>query len=64
MLAYGDMYQMPPAGQTMIASPVHDNYAQLHKSGSLWQCNFETVGITGVFKKLGKKRDFVSRKNE
>ena len=36
----GDLYQLPPIGQPALFDKVTDSYAQLYKSGSLWQDEF------------------------
>ena len=35
-VAVGDLYQLPPVGQSQLFSRVSDSYAQLYRSGSLW----------------------------
>ena len=40
VLAVGDLYQLPPIGQPALLDKVTDSYAQLYKSGSLWQDEF------------------------
>ena len=43
LLAVGDLYQLPPIGQSAIFDKVTDSYAQLYKSGSLWVDEFEMI---------------------
>ena len=43
VLAVGDLYQLPPIGQPALFDKVTDSYAQLYKSGSLWQDEFNVI---------------------
>ena len=45
VLAVGDLYQSPPIGQPALLDKVTDSYAQLYKSGSLWQDEFTMFEI-------------------
>ena len=51
ILAVGDLYQLPPVGQPLLFSTVNDSYAQLYRSGSLWQDEFEMVELDEVIDK-------------
>ena len=53
ILAVGDLYQLPPVCQPMLFSKVNDSYAQLYKSGSLWQNEFEIVELDEIMRQRG-----------
>ena len=53
ILAVGDLYQLPPVGQPLLFSTVNDSYAQLYKSGSLWQDEFEMLELDEVMRQRG-----------
>ena len=53
ILAVGDLYQLPPVGQPMLFSTVSDSYAQLYKSGSLWQDEFEMLELDEIMRQRG-----------
>ena len=48
ILAVGDLYQLPPVGQSTLFSTVSDSYAQLYRSGSLWQDEFQMVELDEI----------------
>ena len=49
VLAVGDLYQLPPPiGQPALLDKVTDSYAQLYKSGSLWQDEFTMFEICEI----------------
>ena len=50
ILAVGDLYQLPPVGQTPLFSAVSDCYAQLYGSGSLWVDHFLMHELTQVMR--------------
>ena len=53
ILAVGDLYQLPPVGQPMLFSTVSESYAQLYKSGSLWQDEFEMLELDEIMRQRG-----------
>ena len=53
MLAVGDLYQLPPVAQPMLFSTVRDSYAQLYKSGSIWQDEFEMLELDEIMRQRG-----------
>ena len=53
ILAVGDLYQLLPVGQPLLFSTVNDSYAQLYKSGSLWQDEFEMLELDEVMRQRG-----------
>ena len=48
ILADGDLYQLPPVGQSQLFSRVSDSYAQLYRSGSLWVDEFKMIELTQI----------------
>ena len=50
ILAVGDLYQLPPVGQSPLFSTVSDCYAQLYGSGSLWVDHFIMHELTQVMR--------------
>ena len=54
VLAVGDLYQLPPVAQPiMLFSTVRDSYAQLYKSGSIWQDEFELMELDEIMRQRG-----------
>ena len=53
ILAVGNLYQLPPVGQTPLFSRVSDCYAQLYGSGSLWVDKFQMIELTEVMRQRG-----------
>ena len=53
-LAVGDLYQLPPIGQPALFDKVTDSYAQLYKSGSLWQDEFTMFEICEIMRQMMK----------
>jgi len=53
ILAVGDLYQLPPVGQTPLFSTVNDCYAQLYGSGSLWVDHFLMHELTQIMRQRG-----------
>ena len=53
VLAVGDLYQLPPVAQPMLFSTVRDSYAQLYKSGSIWQDEFEMLELDETMRQRG-----------
>ena len=53
ILAVGDLYQLPPVGQPLLFSTVNDSYAQLYRSGSLWQDEFEMLELDEIMRQRG-----------
>ena len=53
VLAVGDLYQLPPVGQSMLFSRVSDSYAQLYRSGSLWQDEFQMLELDEIVRQRG-----------
>ena len=53
ILAVGDLYQLPPVGQTPLFSTVSDCYAQLYGSGSLWVDHFLMLELTEIMRQRG-----------
>ena len=53
VLAVGDLYQLPPVAQSMLFSTVRDSYAQLYKSGSIWQDEFEMLELDEIMRQRG-----------
>lgn len=53
ILAVGDLYQLPPAGQFMLLDKVRDSFAQLYRSGSLWQDEFEMFELDDIMRQRG-----------
>ncbi len=53
ILAVGDLYQLPPVGQTPVFSTVSDCFAQLYESGSLWVDKFQMIELTEVMRQRG-----------
>ena len=53
ILAVGDLYQLPPAGQAPVFSTVSDCYAQLYGSGSLWVDRFQMIELSEVMRQRG-----------
>ena len=53
VLAVGDLYQLPPVAQPLLFSTVGDSYAQLYKSGSLWQDEFEMLELDEIMRQRG-----------
>lgn len=50
ILAVGDLYQLPPVGQSPIFSSVSDSYANLYSSGSLWVDNFQMIELDEIMR--------------
>ena len=48
ILAVGDLYQLPPVGQSQLFSRVSDSYAQLYHSGSLWVDECQMLELTEI----------------
>ncbi len=48
ILAVGDLYQLPPVGQSLIFSSVSDSYAKLYGSGSMWVDNFQMIELDEI----------------
>ena len=48
ILAVGDLYQLPPVGQSPLFSPVKDSYAQLYGFGSLWVDEFQMIQLDEI----------------
>ena len=56
-LAVGGLYQLPPPiGQPALLDKVTDSYAQLYKSGSLWQDEFTMFELCEIMRQKGKIR--------
>ena len=53
ILAVGDLYQLPPVGQSQLFSRVGDSYAQLYRSGSLWIDEFEMIELDQIMRQRG-----------
>ena len=53
ILAVGDLYQLPPVSQPLLFSTVRDSYAQLYRSGSLWQDEFEMIELDEIMRQRG-----------
>ena len=53
VLAVGDLYQLPPVAQPMLFSTVRDSYAQLYKSGSIWQDEFKMLELHEIMRQRG-----------
>ena len=53
VLAVGDLYQLPPVAQSVLFSTVRDSYAQLYKSGSIWQDEFEMLELDEIMRQRG-----------
>ena len=53
ILAVGDLYQLPPVGQSQLFSKVSDGYAQLYHSGSLWVDEFEMIELDEIMRQRG-----------
>ena len=53
ILAVGDLYQLPPVGQSQLFSRVGDCYAQLYCSGSLWIDEFEMIELDQIMHQRG-----------
>ena len=53
VLAVGDLYQLPPVAQSMLFSTVRDSYAQLYRSGSIWQDEFEMLELDEIMRQRG-----------
>ena len=53
VLAVGDLYQLPPVAQPMLFSTVRDSYAQLYKSGSIWQDEFKMLELDEIMRQRG-----------
>ena len=53
VLAVGDLYQLPPVAQPVLFSTVRDSYAQLYKSGSIWQDEFELMELDEIMRQRG-----------
>ena len=53
VLAVGDLYQLPPVAQSTLFSTVRDSYAQLYKSGSIWQDEFELMELDEIMRQRG-----------
>ena len=53
ILAVGDLYQLPPVCQPLLFSSVNDSYAQLYRSGSLWQDEFEMLELDEIMRQRG-----------
>ena len=56
ILAVGDLYQLPPVCQPMLFSTVSDSYAQLYRSGSLWQDEFQMLELDEIMRQRGDSR--------
>ncbi len=50
ILAVGDLYQLPPVGQSPIFSTVSDSYAKLYRSGSLWVDEFQMIKLDEIMR--------------
>ncbi len=50
ILAVGDLYQLPPVGQSPIFSTVNDSYAKLYRSGSLWVDEFQMTELDEIMR--------------
>ena len=48
ILAMGDLYQLPPVGQSPIFCLVSDSYTKLYGSGSLWVDNFQMIELNEI----------------
>ena len=48
ILAVGDLYQLPPVGQSPLFSLVKDSYAQLYGFGSLWVDEFQMIELDEI----------------
>ena len=46
----GDLYELPPVGQSLLFRPVSDCYAQLYSSGSLWVDELQMIELTEVMR--------------
>ena len=53
VLAVGDLYQLPPVAQSTLFSTFRDSYAQLYKSGSIWQDEFELMELDEIMRQRG-----------
>ena len=53
ILAVGDLYQLPPVGQSPLFRKVSDCYAQLYHSGSLWVDEFKMLELTEIMRQRG-----------
>ena len=49
ILAVGGLYQLPCIGQSVLFSTVRDSYAQLYRSGSSHQDEFEMLELDKIF---------------
>ena len=54
VLAVGGLYQLPPIGQPALLDKVTDSYAQLYKSGSLWQDEFTMFELCEIMRQKMK----------
>ena len=54
VLAVGDLYQLPPVGQSPLFANVNDgSLAALHGSGSLWKDNFKMIELREIMRQRG-----------
>ena len=53
ILAVGDLYQLPPVGQSLVFCTVSDSYAQLYRSGSLWIDEFQMMELDEIMRQRG-----------
>ena len=56
VLAVGGLYQLPPIGQPALLDKVTDSYAQLYKSGSLWQDKFTMFELCEIMRQKDEIR--------
>ncbi len=50
ILAVGDLYQLPPVGQSAVFERVTDSYARFYGSGSLWLEEFQMLELSEVMR--------------
>ena len=54
VLAVGDLYQLPPVGQSPLFANVNNgSLAALHGSGSLWKDNFKMIELREIMRQRG-----------